>query len=272
MERMMESQRLSRPYGYPDTVSDHRIDQRLIGGGMAAMADRPENDAMWPWALAALVNAGGYLGFIWHAHSGHPVLLLISNLLIGAWLALVGEGFKRFYAHAWPRGLLWLPLPIMLVGVLLLLENFQGRVVVVALILSCQVLLLLFMVWHHRQETPGRGYLIIIISLLALLILLSIRALMAFLGALENMSSIFQSNALQVLTFQAGLLAMILLALGVIVLTLERTEQILAASERRFRILFEASRQPLTLMDRDGSLRPSIQRRSDYFICNNRNS
>ncbi|MCG5499283.1 sensor domain-containing diguanylate cyclase [Ectothiorhodospira lacustris] len=224
----------------------------LLAVAMVSMADRPGHAAMGPWSLAALVNAGAYLGFIWHAHAGHPLLLVASNVMVAAWLALVGEGFQRFYQRPLPRWILWVPLPIMLMGLLSLLDNLPGRVILVAILLSCQTVVILFMVLRNRHDTPGRGQVIIVIGLAVLLVLLGIRAIMAGLGSMDRMTSILQANALQVLTFQAGLLAMILLALGVIVMTHERTGQILAASERRFRILFEESRQPLTLMDQAG--------------------
>ncbi|WP_200171348.1 sensor domain-containing diguanylate cyclase [Ectothiorhodospira shaposhnikovii] len=224
----------------------------LLAVAMASMADQPGHDAMGPWSLAALVNAGAYLGFIWQAHAGHPLLLVVSNVMVAAWLALVGEGFQRFYQHPWPRWILWIPLPVMLVGLLALLDNLPGRAILVAILLSYQTIVILFMVLRNRHDTPGRGQVIIVISLVVLLVLLGIRALMAGLGGMDRMTSILQANALQVLTFQAGLLAMILLALGVIVMTHERTGQVLAASERRFRMLFEESRQPLTLMDQAG--------------------
>ncbi|SEQ38482.1 PAS domain S-box-containing protein/diguanylate cyclase (GGDEF) domain-containing protein [Ectothiorhodospira magna] len=242
----------------------------LLAVAMLSMADRPGHEAMGPWALATAANACAYLGFIWQAdmvHPLHPLLLLVSNGLVAVWLALIGEGFHRFYRRRqpWARWLPWVPLPIVLVGLLPLLDNFQGRVLFTAIILAGQTLILLLIVVRHRDDTPGRGQIIITISLAVLLLLLILRALMAGVGSLRGATDILQTNALQVFTFQAGLLVLILMALGMIVMAQERATQILAASEKRFRILFEESRQPQTLMDRQGRFTAANPAALDLF-------
>ncbi|MBK1735464.1 hypothetical protein CKO15_09245 [Halorhodospira abdelmalekii] len=224
----------------------------LLAVAMVAMVGRSGQRAMSLWALAALFNAGGYLCFMWHAHSGYPVLLLLGNIFLISWLTLLGEGLRRFYRRPFPRWLLWVPLPVVVLGLLPLLDDFQGRVILVTAVMAYQAALLLYIVARNRGYTPGRGQVIVVVSLLALLIVLGARLLFAASGGFSGVDSLLQRNIVQVLTFHGGLLVMILLALGLIVMVQERTVQSLAASERRFRALFEESLQPLTLMDARG--------------------
>ncbi|BAU58073.1 diguanylate cyclase/phosphodiesterase with PAS/PAC sensor [Halorhodospira halochloris] len=224
----------------------------LLGAAMLSMADRPGHSPMWLWSLAALVNTLGHLGFMWHANTPHPALLVISNLMLSCWLALIAEGFRLIQQYRLPRWLLWAPLPVMAISLLPILDNMQARVVVVSAILFGQLAMILFMLFRNWADTPGRGRVIVSIGLSALLLLVGYRFTMASLGGMDATTSILQENITQIVTFNGSLLFYILLALGVIVMTQERAGQILAASEKRFRMLFEESRQPLTLMDQQG--------------------
>ncbi len=209
---------------------------------------------MWLWSLAMLVNALGYLGFIWQGQTGHPTLLLFSNSMLAIWLILIAIGLQEFYNRRCqlPPWVLWIPLPVTLIGLIPLLDNFQQRVFFAAIVLSCQVVLLLLIVLRNRGDPPGRGQIIIVVSLIAGLFLLGLRMLSTGMGGMSNTIGVLQSNATQTITFQGVLLANILIALGLIVMAQERAVQILAASERRFRILFEDSKQPLTLLNQAG--------------------
>ncbi len=206
------------------------------------------------WSLAMVANAAGYLGFIWHARVGYPMLLVLSNSMLAVWLILIGAGLQQFYNRRCqlPPWVLWIPLPVTLIGLIPLLDHFQQRVFLTAIVLSCQVALLLLIMFRNRGDPPGRGQMIIVVSLIAALFLLGLRMLTTGMGGMSKITGVLQSNATQTITFQGVLLANILIALGLIVLAQERTVQILTASERRFRVLFEDSHQPLTLLNQAG--------------------
>jgi diguanylate cyclase (GGDEF)-like protein/PAS domain S-box-containing protein len=226
----------------------------LLAIAMAAMADRPGQPAMWLWSLAMCVNASAYLGFFWAAHRGYPLLVLVSNSMLALWLILISAGLEKFYHGRCrvPPWVFWIPLPIMVIGLIPLLDEFQSRVFFTSTLLSFQITLLLLILLRNRNDPPGRGQIIIVISLIAALLLLGLRMLTTGIGGVNNTSGLLPVNTVHVVTFLGVLLTTILLALGLIVMTQERTVQTLIASERRFRILFEDSQQPQTLLNQAG--------------------
>jgi len=217
-------------------------------------ADRAGRDGLRIWGVSAALYSVAYGFFLLRGSVGELYSVVVANTLLAASLALALEALARFYGKGPPRWLIWLPVPVMLFGVLWLSEQFVPRVMFNAALLWLQVLLMLVLMVRHWAGTPGRGRYLLLICLAVVLILLGARFLGTAVGGL-GARSLFETSPLQTLTFLTAMLFQLLLTLAVIVMARERMEEELRRSEQRFRTLVEDANDVIYTLDLDGVFR-----------------
>ncbi|MDD3352021.1 diguanylate cyclase [Zoogloea sp.] len=171
-----------------------------------------------------------------------------GNLAISINLALFGEGIYCFHRRSPPRWRLWLPVP--LTGLLfhLLLDSMAGRLVLSGVHIMVQLTLALVPLWAERRKTVGHGQYVLACGAAVILAAVLARTV-AVLGGGTPVTHIFTSAPVQSLLFFCSLLSVLLMALGMILMVQERTEQELLSSEDQYRRLIEAAQEGICILN-----------------------
>ncbi|WP_322827382.1 diguanylate cyclase domain-containing protein [Lamprobacter modestohalophilus] len=217
-------------------------------------ADHSGRDGLAFWGVSAGLYSAAYGLFLLRGSASDLLSVVAANILLAASLAFALEALARFFGKGPSRWLIWLPVPVMGVGMFWLGEQFEPRVMLNAALLWLQVLMMTILVVRHWQGTPGRGRYLLLVSLVVVLILLAARLLGTALGGL-GAGSLFESSHLQTLTFLTAMLFQLLLALAVIVMARERMEEELRRNEQRFRTLVEDANDVIYTLDLNGIFR-----------------
>ncbi len=228
------------------------VTSATLSVALFVFADSSGRDGLKLWGVSTALYSAAYGLLLLRGSVSDLLSVVAPNTLLAASLAFALEALSRFFGQGPPRWLIWLPVALMCIGMFWVGEQFEPRVMFNAAILWLQTLLMLILVARHWRGKPGRGQYILLGCLVVVLILMSARFLGTAAGGL-GVDSLFESSRLQTATFLAAMLFQLLLALGVIVMARERTEEELRASEQRFRTLVEDANDVIYTLDLAGS-------------------
>lgn len=225
--------------------------------GMVASRARRDGLFWWAAALAAHTVAYALLGLRGQVPDWASVQL--ANTLLAAYFALILEGLFQFQQRVPNRALIWGPVLILPLLLTALHDHIQGRVVLVALVLTLQAALTVHVLLQRRQETPGRGQYFVIAAYGVLIAMLLGRVALSYTGGLR-LGSITDSNLVQAATFVLATLCLMLISLGLVLMTKEQADarnrrlalqdDLTGLNNRRF--IFEVLGQQLALAERHG--------------------
>ena len=206
------------------------------------------------WALALGLSAVTHGLFVLRNHLPDLLGLLIPNVALAISYAVLAEGIFRFQERQPPRVWLWLPVPLVALLVAWQAHDILGRILGIALLSLVQLAVILHSLWQRRLATPGRGQHLLLIGVVALMLIYVLRAFLA-LVAPEQVGSIAGNHLGQAVGFTLSIVSLMLVAMGMVVMLEERTEQTLeqaaerlSASERHYRTLIEAANEGICVL------------------------
>lgn len=221
----------------------------VFSGALAAVGFRRSPELML-WSAALFLHGVGYSFFGLRGRIPDFISIVLANTAASAIYALLAEGFFRFLKRPPPRLLLWGPVLLTFVTFSLLLDDFKARLILASFLFGAQALFVVYVLFAHRQHIAGRGKYIFAGSALLNGVTLLTRGVFVVTGVLDNptFATLTPWNTFNLLI---GMTATSLLAIGLLMMILERDERVIAESESRMRALFESSNDAIMVLDHD---------------------
>ncbi|MEW5903932.1 MAG: sensor domain-containing diguanylate cyclase [Pseudomonadota bacterium] len=219
-----------------------------------AMVSFGRRHGLMPWAFALALHGVAYVLFSLRGEISDFLSIVVASTAISTMLALFAEGIRDIGGHQPCKKLIWVPVPVIALGLSLFLDDFIARVVLSAVVYIFQGALLGW--FAYRSDFQSRGRYVVIASTLLLLVVMLMRLLGALNGSLP-IHTITASSPLQTLTFLMTIVSTLLSVIGMLLMTWERNEQLIKESESRMRSLFESTSDAVMLLDERG-----------FFECN----
>ena len=198
----------------------------VLSLSVGAVADRRQRDGMPFWAVGLALHTLAYILFSLRGQISDFVSIVLANTFLSCAVASFTEGLYAFYQSRAPRKLIWMPAALVFLIFGALLDQLVVRIVVGALVFIAQCLLALQFMWRQRRQTAGRGKYFLASGIAVMTLLLSLRAIGAATGAAAAMLSLTQSNLMQTMTFLGALTSLLLLAIGFVLMSKERSDQL----------------------------------------------
>jgi diguanylate cyclase (GGDEF)-like protein len=197
-----------------------------LGVSMALMVRGDQRDPMRHWAagMGMIVLTMALFGLRGQIDNWWSVVL--GNTLLIACFAWFGEGLCVFQQRAPRRLLLWSPVALM--GLALGLMQFVPapeplRPAMATGAVTLEVLLLLQLLLSRRRQTSGRGQYFVLAGLLLILLALLAR-LLALASGTTQLGNLMESRPEHTAVLLAGVLTLLLVGLGLVMMTKERTD------------------------------------------------
>ena len=198
----------------------------VLSLSVGAVADRRQHDGMVFWAVGLALHTLAYICFSLRGQISDIVSIVLANTALSCALATFTEGLYAFYQSRAPRRLIWLPVVFVFLVFFALLDQLVTRIIVGSLVFVAQCLLALTFMWRQRRQTAGRGKYFLASGIAVMTALLTLRAAGAATGAAAAMLSLSQSSLMQTLTFLGALTSLLLLAIGFVLMSKERSDQL----------------------------------------------
>ena len=187
------------------------------------------------FAAALALNAVTFELFGLRDQVSDTISIVLGNACFSATMALFCEGIFALGRRTPPRWLVWGPVALTAAGFGLLADHDVFRVIFSGLFTMLQVGVALDALWRMRRENAGRGQLILGLGLLVALSIAALRTVAAAAGVTLAMSTA-SPDVVPIWAFLPGLAALLLVNLGLVILTQERTECRLRESQNQERL------------------------------------
>lgn len=175
------------------------------------------------WAFAFALHAITYALFALRGVLPDLLTIVVANSLIAMMFALFTEGLLEFQQRPPNRVIVWAPVALLFLFFLVLTDQFVARVVISSAIFSLQSLLIIMTVFQGLASGVGRGRWIIVVAALASIVLFLQRGLLTLLGS-GTLVDLQSSNVVQTITFLGSAMALMMFAIGLLVMYKERAE------------------------------------------------
>jgi len=165
------------------------------------------------------------LAYVCYTVYGHAPLWLsygVGNSLLSLALAFYSASLFRVREQAVPWRLVFIIPAFMLVGLMLLLDTLEPRMLLATLVLMLQCAMILYWVRRH-VERPGRAHLLLEIGALISLVGLGMRALAVINGTAVEMRY-DTSNLKQSISVAIGTVTVMMYSIGLVLMAKERSE------------------------------------------------
>lgn len=196
----------------------------VLALSVAVVAHQDQRDGMRYWAAGLGVHIASYVFLSQVGNLGQFAGLLVVIVLRASAWALFAEGLFEFYRRRAPRLLIWGPVVAETVAFVLLFEHATYRSLVVSLISVFQGGLALGLMLQSRRHTPGRGQYFLMTGLVMAMALLSFRVLEVMRTGLVGMLDTTGSNPVQVISLLGVLLTLVLLSIGFVLMSKDRSD------------------------------------------------
>ncbi|OOV07518.1 hypothetical protein RF819_12950 [Rhodoferax fermentans] len=196
----------------------------MLALSVAVVAHQDQRDGMRYWAAGLGVHIASYVFLSQVGNLGQFAGLLVVIVLRASAWALFAEGLFEFYRRRAPRLLIWGPVVAETVAFVLLFELATYRSLVVSLISLFQGGLVLQLMLQTRRHTPGRGQYFLMTGLVMAMALLSFRVLEVMRTGLVGMLDTTGSNPVQVISLLGALVTLILLSIGFVLMSKDRSD------------------------------------------------
>ncbi len=219
---------------------------------VGTVSGRKRKDGLSFWAAALFCHALAYVLFAMRGTIHDLASIVAANALMATALALFAEGLYQFHERPPPRWLIWIPVTVIFVLFVLLQDNLQLRLIAGGTIFAAQCILPLVLMFDRRRETAGRGQYFLFGGLAFISALFTTRAVLALTGPAMPLS-FFATNQTQSFLFLAAIICLILVAIGMVLMTKER-------SDERYRTL--ALHDELTGLDNRRAILRSLEQQA----------
>ena len=182
---------------------------------------------MLTWASAFGLHSIAYVLLAFRGVIPDLLSITLANTLVAVMLSMFTEGVYRFEQVRPPRLLIWLPALITAITFTLYIDNFRARVGIHGIVMVYQMALLMWSIARGLRTQPGRGRWIVVGAALLTTMIFMIRAGFAVsVDAGDNaMLSVTQTSPVQLVSFTTTIVALIMFALGLLLMFKERAEQ-----------------------------------------------
>ena len=189
----------------------------------AALWRRQQPEGLGYWTLALILHGVTFILYSLRGVAPDYLTVVLANLLLICVLSLFSEAMLQFQQQRMHRLWLWWPVLVVAPAVLLTPDSQAVRVVVVAVLSVYQATLLLTIMLRYRAQTVGRGQYFVMAAALLRIATMSYRAVGTALG-MAPMLQITSSTPIQMATYLASCIVMILSSMGLVLMTKERTD------------------------------------------------
>ena len=199
--------------------------------GLLAYVGYRRHPEMMLWSCALLCNAATYALYAGRGHISDWASVVLANMMLAASYALFGEGACRFRRRRAPRLLLWMPVGVVALSFAFLLDDFSTRVLLGAGIGMAQLLGVLIVLRRSPSQTEGRGAQLLEAGIATAVTVYLIRAI-TVLTSPGQIASINAEGWVPALSFGLAILSLLLLAIGVVVMLAERSQEQIREQQR----------------------------------------
>ena len=200
-------------------------------------------------AAALGTHATGYFLLSLRGRISDLVSIIVANTLVALTLALLALAVYCFQRRAAPRLLVWLPVALTAVSFSWFLHDFQMRVLLSGVLVSVQLVIVLVPMVLRQHATVGRGQYVAMLGFLLALAAMVVRVNAILSGTDQAPSGLFDSSSASYsLIFFGTQMAILLIAIGMILMVQERTQFGLNASESQYRQLIELAQEGVAVL------------------------
>ena len=179
-------------------------------------------DNLWLTGCGLLAHALAYVCYTVYGHAPLWLSYGVGNSLLSLALAFYLASLFRVRDQVMPWRLIFIIPACMLVGLMLLLDTLEPRMLLATLVLMLQCAMILY--WARRHvERPGRAHLLLEIGALISLVGLGMRALAVINGTAVEMRY-DTSNLKQSISVAIGTVTVMMYSLGLVLMAKERSE------------------------------------------------
>tara|TARA_R110002167_G_scaffold110677_9_gene281528 strand:+ start:29176 stop:30396 length:1221 start_codon:yes stop_codon:yes gene_type:complete len=183
------------------------------------------NKQLYLWAIAFAMHGMSYILISLRGQIPDLLSIVLANLLISSMLAIFTEGIYRFSEMRPPRLLIWWPALVTVITFWFYIDNFEMRVIIGAAFSVYQTGLLVWSIARDFHERSGQGRWIIIFAAGITTAMFVFRAGVALTG--DNLLlAITSSSPVQSITFIGAMVGLIMFAFGLLVIYMEKAEQV----------------------------------------------
>lgn len=183
------------------------------------------NRQLYLWAIAFALHGLSYTLFSLRGQIPDLLSIVLANLLISSMLALFTEGIYRFSELRPPRLLVWWPALLTVILFWVYIDNFEMRVIISGVLSVYQTGLLVWSIARDFQERSGQGKWILIIAAIITTAMFVFRAMSSISGR-NVIQEISSSSPMQSITFIGAIIGLMMFAIGLLVIYMERAEQV----------------------------------------------
>lgn len=184
---------------------------------------REQPEGLGYWALGLALHGIAFILFSLRDILPYSLTVVLANLMLIAVLSLLCEAVLQFQQQRMARVWLWWPVLLTGPALLMLTESAAMRIVVIAALCTYQAALLLMLVFRYRRSTPGRGQYFVMLAAALAIITMGVRAASTALGN-DQMLQLTSSTPIQIATFLASCVVLILSSMGLVLMTKERAD------------------------------------------------
>lgn len=183
------------------------------------------NKQLYLWSIAFAIHGISYILISLRGQIPDFFSIILANILISSMLAIFTEGIYRFSELRPPRLLIWWPALFTAFLFWFYIDNFEMRVIIGAAFSVYQTGLLVWSIARDFHERSGQGKWIIIIAAGITTAMFVFRAGVALTGD-DLLLDIASSSPVQSITFIGAMVGLIMFAFGLLVIYMERAEQV----------------------------------------------
>ena len=201
---------------------------------LAAAGSRANRDGLFLWAIAMGLHTLAFALFAQRAEVNDFGLIIVAAAALSASWAMFAEGLFQFQQRRPPRSLIWLPVAFISTVLFIFWDNISLRIALSSLIFCAQTLLILVVLYQGRRSTIGRGQYFVAIGLAPAIPVFAVRAFLAMTGQADKVM-VLASNQVQAVSFLVSIVSTMLVAIGMLIMSKERSEsrnQLLAVQDQ----------------------------------------
>lgn len=201
-----------------------------------------------PWALALVLQVVSFVLYSLRGQVPDEVSIVVANMALTASLALYTVGFLQFQDRPAPHWIVIAPVIVATLHYYLLMDNVPMRLLGGSALILGQNLLHISLQVKFRKKSQGPGWYLLFsgAALVAASMAVRVASIMFGDGASQAVAA---SSAPQAAGFAAGLIATILISMGMLMMSQERAEAKLAQSELHYRKLVESADEGICVIE-----------------------
>lgn len=174
--------------------------------------------------------------------------IVVGNAAIATALSLLAESVYHFQRRTGPRFLIWTPVVLVVLSYSWFINDFQTRVLLGGVSASTQLLIALIPLISRHAVTAGRGQYVVITGFIVALLAMIARVYYLPASAGAGSDALFDPSSGYSQVFFASLVALLLVAMGLIHMVQERTQYELHDSEKHYRQLIEMAQEGVVVL------------------------